>query len=217
MSFFGDGGSNQGTFHESVNIAASYNLPCIYICENNMYAGGVKQNYDGEYVNEGMDYPRKVQNIADRAKGYDIPGVVVDGNDVEAVYNAVKKAADRARAGKGPTLIECKTYRWRTHFEGEPDTYRTPEELQYWKDKCPVKCYGEKLVADKVLTGDDLKRIAAEVDDEMNRAIQFAEESPAARRIRSAAGRIRVRRRKQNEQDVDIGRHRDGAERRDAA
>ena len=178
MSFFGDGGSNQGTFHESVNIAAAYNLPCIYICENNMYAGGVKQYYDGEYVNEGMDYPRKVQNIADRAKGYDIPGVVVDGNDVEAVFNAVKKAADRARAGKGPTLIECKTYRWRTHFEGEPDTYRTPEELQDWKDKCPIKCYGAKLVAEKVLTEDDLKRIAAEVEDEMNRAIRFAEESP---------------------------------------
>lgn len=178
MSFFGDGGSNQGTFHESVNIAAAYNLPCIYICENNMYAGGVKQYYDGEFVNENMDYPRKVQNIADRANGYDIPGVVVDGNDVEAVYTAVKKAADRARAGKGPTLIECKTYRWRTHFEGEPDTYRTPEELQAWKDKCPVKCYGEKLVSEKVLTEDDLKRIAAEVEDEMNRAIRFAEDSP---------------------------------------
>lgn len=178
MSFFGDGGSNQGTFHESVNIAAAYNLPCIYICENNMYAGGVKQYFDGEFVNDGMDYPRKVRDVADRAKGYDIPGVVVDGNDVEAVYNAVKKAADRARAGKGPTLIECKTYRWRTHFEGEPDSYRTPAELQAWKDKCPVKCYGEKLVAEKVLTEDDLKRIAAEVEDEMNRAIDYARKSP---------------------------------------
>lgn len=178
MSFFGDGGSNQGTFHESVNIAAAYSLPCIYICENNMYAGGVKQYFDGEFVNDGMDYPRKVKDVADRAKGYDIPGVVVDGNDVEAVYNAVKKAADRARAGKGPTLIECKTYRWRTHFEGEPDSYRTPAELQAWKDKCPVKCYGEKLVAEKVLTEDDLKRIAAEVEDEMNRAIDYARKSP---------------------------------------
>ena len=178
MSFFGDGGSNQGTFHESVNIAAAYNLPCIYICENNMYAGGVKQYFDGEYVNENMDYPRKVKDVADRAKGYDIPGVVVDGNDVEAVYNAVKKAADRARAGKGPTLIECKTYRWRTHFEGEPDSYRTPAEVQAWKDKCPVKCYGEQLVKEGVLTEDDLKRIAQEVEVEMNRAIEFARKSP---------------------------------------
>ena len=178
MSFFGDGGSNQGTFHESVNIAAAYNLPCIYICENNMYAGGVKQCFDGEYVNDGMDYPRKVKDVADRAKGYDIPGVIVDGNDVEAVYNAVKKAADRARAGQGPTLIECKTYRWRTHFEGEPDSYRTPAEVQAWKDKCPVKCYAEQLVKEKVLTEDDLKRIAAEVEDEMNRAIEYARQSP---------------------------------------
>ena len=178
LSFFGDGGSNQGTFHESVNIAAAYNLPCIYICENNMYAGGVKQYYDGEYVNEGMDYPRKVKDVADRAKGYDIPGFVVDGNDVEAVYTAVKEAADRARAGKGPTLIECKSYKWRTHYEGEPDTYRTPEEVKFWKDKCPVRCYGEKLRDEKVLTEDDLKRIAQEVEDEMNAAIRFAEESP---------------------------------------
>jgi pyruvate dehydrogenase E1 component alpha subunit len=178
MSFFGDGGSNQGTFHESVNIAAAYDLPCIYICENNMYAGGVKQYFDGEFVNEGMDYPRKVKDIAERAKGYDIPGYVVDGNDVEAVFNAVKKAADRARAGKGPTLIECKTYRWRTHFEGEPDTYRTPAEVQDWKDKCPVKCYSEQLLKEKIVTEDDLKRIAAEVEDEMNRAIEFARKSP---------------------------------------
>ncbi len=178
LCFFGDGGSNQGTFHESVNIAAAYNLPCIYICENNMYAGGVKQYYDGEYVNEGMDYPRKVKDIAERAKGYDIPGYVVDGNDVEAVFNAVKKAAERARAGKGPTLLECKTYRWRTHYEVEPDSYRTPAELQAWIDKCPVKCYGEKLIAEGILTDADLKRIAQEVEDEMNAAIRFAEESP---------------------------------------
>jgi pyruvate dehydrogenase E1 component alpha subunit len=146
-----------------------------------MYGGGVKQYYDGEYVNEGMDYPRKVKDVADRAKGYDIPGFVVDGNDVEAVYSAVKKAADRARAGKGPTLIECKTYRWRTHFEGEPDTYRTPEEVQAWKDRCPVTCYADKLKAEGVLTDGDLERIAREVEDEMNAAIRFAEESPFPR------------------------------------
>lgn len=178
LSFFGDGGSNQGTFHESVNIAAAYNLPCVYICENNMYAGGVKQFFDGAYVNEGMDYPRKVKDIAERAKGYDIPGVVVDGNDVEAVFNAVKKAVDRARAGKGPSLIECKTYRWRTHYEVEPDTYRKPEELKAWMDKCPVSCYADKLKAEGVLTDGDLVRIAQEVEDEMNAAIRFAEESP---------------------------------------
>ena len=178
LCFFGDGGSNEGTFHESVNIAAAYRLPCIFICENNMYAGGVKQYYDGEFVNEGMDYPRKVKDVADRAIGYDIPGVVVDGNDVEAVYAAVKEAVERARSGEGPTLIECKTYRWRTHFEVEPDTYRTPRELESWKQKCPVKCYGEKLVAEGVATQADLDRIAQDVEAEMDAAIQFAEESP---------------------------------------
>jgi len=178
LCFFGDGGSNQGTFHESVNISAAYDLPCVYICENNMYAGGVKQYYDGEYVNEGMDYPRKVKDVAERAKGYDIPGVIVDGNDVEAVYAAVAKAVEHARAGKGPSLIECKTYRWRTHFEVEPDTYRTPRELESWKEKCPVKCYAEKLKAEGIATQEDIDRIGQEVDEEMADAIRFAEESP---------------------------------------
>lgn len=178
MCFFGDGGSNQGTFHESVNIASAYNLPVIYICENNMYAGGVKQYYDGEFKNEGMDYPRKVKDIADRAKGYDIPGVIVDGNDVEAVYDAVATAAARARKGEGPTLIECKTYRWRTHYEVEPDSYRTPEEVARWKAKCPVKCYADKLLEQGIATQQDLDAIAQEVEDEMNAAIEYAEKSP---------------------------------------
>lgn len=178
LCFFGDGGSNQGTFHESLNIAAAYNLPCVYICENNMYAGGVKQCYDGEFVNPDMCYPRKVKDIADRAKGYDIPGVIVDGNDVEAVYEAVKKAAERARNGKGPTLIECKTYKWRTHYEVEPDTYRTKSEVASWKEQCPIKRYTAKLLSEGVISEEDITRIAAEVEDEMNKAIQFAEESP---------------------------------------
>ncbi len=178
LCFFGDGGSNQGTFHESVNIAAAYNLPCIYICENNMYAGGVKQYYDGIYVNEGMDYPRKVKDIAERAKGYDIPGYIVDGNDVEAVYEAVKKAADRARSGKGPTLIECKTYKWRTHFEGEPDSYRDKEEVSKWKSQCPITQYTKKLKEEGILSDKEIEEITAQVEDEMNAAIKFAEDSP---------------------------------------
>jgi acetoin:2,6-dichlorophenolindophenol oxidoreductase subunit alpha len=178
LCFFGDGASNQGTFHESINIAAAYNLPCVYICENNMYAGGVKQYFDGEYVNEGMDYPRKVKDVAERAKGYDIPGVIVDGNDVEAVYDAVKKAVDRARNGEGPTLIECKTYKWRTHYEVEPDSYRTKEEVARWKALDPIKRYAVKLSDENVIQENDIKRIAAEVEDEMNSAIKFAEDSP---------------------------------------
>jgi pyruvate dehydrogenase E1 component alpha subunit len=178
LCFFGDGGSNQGAFHEGINIAASYALPCVYICENNMYAGGIKQYYDGVYRNEGMDYPRKVKDIADRAKGYDIPGYVVDGNDVEAVYDVVARAVKYAREGKGPTLIECKTYRWRTHFEVEPDTYRDPEEVARWKARCPIKNYGEKLIKEGAAKQADLDAIAVDVKKEMDDAVQFALESP---------------------------------------
>lgn len=178
VSFFGDGGSNQGTFHESVNIAASYNLPCIYVCENNLYAGGVKQHYDGRFRNEGMDYPRKVQDIADRAHGYDIPGFVVDGNDVEAVYECVAEAVQRARNGQGPTLIECKTYKWRTHYEGEPDTYRPSDEVDEWVNRCPINNYGIKLIDDKTATRADLDKIEARVEKEIKEAVEFAENSP---------------------------------------
>jgi pyruvate dehydrogenase E1 component alpha subunit len=178
ICFFGDGAANQGTFHESINIAASYNLPCIYICENNMYAGGVKQNYDGRFRNEGMHYPRKVTNIADRAEGYGIPGYIVDGNDVEAVYNAVSNAVKRARNGEGPTLIECKTYKWHTHYEGEPDTYRPKDEVKEWMEKCPIKCYANRLIEEKVFSHEELDTIAVEVENEMKKAIEFAEQSP---------------------------------------
>lgn len=178
LCFFGDGGSNQGTFHESINISASYDLPCVYICENNLYAGGVKQFYDGVYKNDGMDYPRKVEDIADRAKGYDIPGVVVDGNDVIAVYEAVKKAVEYARAGNGPTLIECKTYRWRTHFEVEPDTYREPNEVEAWKSKCPIKRFMEYLLGKGLINERDVAAIEKNVQEEMSEAVRYGLESP---------------------------------------
>ena len=103
----------------ALNIACAFNLPIVYVCENNLYAVGTRQRE-----------VRKIEDIADRAVGYGMPGVVVDGNDVIAVYEATcARQSQRARAGEGPTLIECKTYRWRTHFEGEPDTYRPPEEV----------------------------------------------------------------------------------------
>ena len=178
LSFFGDGASNQGTFHESLNIAAAYNLPCVYICENNLYAGGVKQHYDGVYRNEGMDYPRKLERISERARAYAMPGITVDGNDVEAVKEAVAAAAGRARRGEGPSLIECQTYRWRTHFEVEPDTYRDPAEVAEWKEKCPIKRYGEKLMAQGLAGAEELERIGEQVRLEMERALAFARSSP---------------------------------------
>ena len=172
VAFFGDAGSNQGTFHEAINIGASFNLPVVYVCENNLYGVSTKQN----------PKVRKLENIADRAKAYDIPGVVVDGNDVEAVREATEKAVGRARDGKGPTLIECKTYRHYTHFTGEPDTYRTKEEVDEWKSpaKDPILRYADKLVREKILTKEDLQRIDGEVAEEVAAAVKFAEESPKA-------------------------------------
>lgn len=124
VSFFGDAASSQGTFHEAINIGASFNLPVVYVCENNLY--GVS-TYQGKV--------RKVADIADRAKAYGIEGVIVDGNDVEAVKKAGEEAIAKAREGGGPTLIECKTYRHYTHFVGEPDNYRPKEEVLEWMEK----------------------------------------------------------------------------------
>lgn len=170
IAFFGDGASNQGTFHEAINIAASFNLPAIYICENNLYGVSTKQSN-----------VRKVRDIADRAKAYDIPGIIVDGNDVEAVYDVVCEAAERARKGEGPTLIECKTYRHYTHFTGEPDTYRPKEEVAEWKAKDPIKRYKEKLVKEGIMTEAEIDDMEKEVAGEIEKAVEFAENSPMPR------------------------------------
>jgi len=172
VCFFGDGASNEGTFHEAINIGASFDLPVIYVCENNLYG-----------VTTDQRKVRKQQDIAKRAIGYDIPGVIVDGNDVEAVRAATMEAVERARAGKGPTLIECKTYRHYTHFVGEPDCYRPKEEVAEWMapDRDPILRYAAFLIKEKILTGEDLKEIDKEVEEEINAAVEFAEESPKAK------------------------------------
>jgi pyruvate dehydrogenase E1 component alpha subunit len=167
VCFFGDGASNQGTFHEAINIAAAFDLPVVYVCENNLYAVGTRQSD-----------VRKVEDIADRGVGYDIPGLAVDGNDVVAVYEACKEAVDRARAGMGPTLIECKTYRWRTHFEGEPDTYRPPEEVEAWIKREPIAPYRRLLIEQGVLTEAQADEIEADVVRELDEAVEFARQSP---------------------------------------
>jgi pyruvate dehydrogenase E1 component alpha subunit len=167
VCFFGDGASNQGTFHEAINIAAAFDLPVVYVCENNLYAVGTRQSN-----------VRKVEDIADRGVGYAIPGLAIDGNDVIAVYEAVKEAIDRARAGMGPTLVECKTYRWRTHFEGEPDTYRPPEEVEAWMQREPIAPYRAKLIEQRVLTEAQAAQIEADVLEELDSAVEFARQSP---------------------------------------
>ena len=162
VAFFGDGASNQGTFHESINLAAVWKLPVIYVCENNQF---------------GMTVPTwqstSVENIADRAAGYGIPGEVVDGNDVCAVYEAFARAKERALKGEGPTLLECKTYRWQGHHVGDPGEYRAPEELAAWKAREPLVVLQEK----GLLSDGEIEEIRASVEKEIAQACKFAEES----------------------------------------
>lgn len=167
LVFFGDGASNEGYFYESLNMAAAWNLPVVYLCENNKYG-----------VSVCIDRVSNVENIADKAKGFNIPGVVVDGNDAFEVYDAVKKAAERAREGKGPTLIEAKTYRYHGHYEGDPQMYKPKEEMEEWKKNDAINRIREDILANKFATEDELNAIDKEVDAEIEKAVEFAKESP---------------------------------------
>jgi len=167
VAFFGDGASNQGTFHESINLAAVWKLPVIFVCEVNEFAISVPKWQS-----------TSVENISDRAKGYDIPGITVDGNDVYAIYDAAAKAIKRARAGEGPTLIECKTYRWRGHWTGDPEVYRTREDVKSWMEKDPIKRMKEKMIADKVATEAELEAIEKKAIADVEDAAEFAINSP---------------------------------------
>lgn len=167
ICFFGDGSTNQGTFHESLNMASIWKLPVIFVCENNLYGISMHQSRH-----------QAIQDVADRAVAYNIPGVVVDGNDVLAVYEAAREAINRARNGQGPTLIECKTYRHRGHFEGDPTTYRDEEEVREWLEKDPISRLINYMLENNVATEDDIKNIDGEIAEEIKEAIKFAEESP---------------------------------------
>jgi len=167
VCFFGDGASNTTRFHEGINLASIWKLPVVYICENNLYGISVPQRCHQNIV-----------NIADRAAAYGIPGVVVDGNDVIAVYEAVGEAVARARKGEGPTLIECKTYRHRGHFEGDPDVYRPKEEVEEWIKKDPIPRFRKQLIEMGILTERGADEIDREMRKEMDEAVKFAEESP---------------------------------------
>jgi len=168
VSFFGDAASNQGTFHESINMAAAWKLPVVYVCENNLFGISVDL--------------RKVTgnpNIADRAFGYGIPGVAVDGNDVLEVYRVTQEAFTRARKGEGPTLIECKTYRQKGHHIGDPgNAYRLKKELEAWKKRDPIKTFETRLIEEKFATKEDLKNLEEEARQLIKAAVQFAENSP---------------------------------------
>ncbi len=166
MSFFGDGTSNRGTTHESLNMAAVWKLPIVWICENNGYGGSVP-----------VSMLTLLTDIADIAGSYGMPGASVDGNDVLAVFDAAKRAVERARAGEGPSVVELKTYRVRA-FSGTMPDPRDPEEVEAWKQKDPIKSFRERLLEGGVLTEETAERIQEGAQQEMEAARVFAEESP---------------------------------------
>ncbi|MBE3579468.1 MAG: pyruvate dehydrogenase (acetyl-transferring) E1 component subunit alpha [Caldanaerobacter subterraneus] len=167
VCFFGDGASNQATFHEALNIASIWKLPVVFVCENNLYGISMRQ-----------DRHQAIKDIADRAVGYGIPGVTVDGNDVLAVYEVAKEAINRARNGAGPTLVECKTYRYKGHFEGDPTVYRPKEEVEEWLAKDPILRLTRYILDNDITSEKELKDIEAKIIEEVEEAVKFAEESP---------------------------------------
>jgi len=167
-AFFGDGASNNGAFHEGLNMAAIWKLPVLFVCENNQYATEVS-----------LKYSAGNSEIAQRAAAYNITGVAVDGNDVVAVAAAAEEAVRRARAGEGPTLLECKTYRTRPHAEGMGDyTYRTREEVEAWRAKCPIQALRKRLLEADVATQDALAAIEKEIGEKAAAALKQAEADP---------------------------------------
>jgi len=163
MCFFGEGASNRGTWHEAANAASLWKLPVIWLCENNGYSISVP-------ASSALSTPQ----VADRASAYGMPGVVVDGMDPIAVREATDVAVARARAGEGPTLIEVMTYRLRGHYEGDPETYRSREEVNDWRLRDPLVTFPERLLASGVATQDDLDRMKAEVAAEIQAAAEIA-------------------------------------------
>ena len=167
VAFMGDGSTNQGTFHESVNLAAAFKIPVVFAVENNQFGVGTR------FCNISNE-----PDIAKRATGYGIPGVIVDGMDVIAVYEAAKKAIENAKAGNGPTILEMKTWRYRMHFQGEPATYRTQEEEAEWLKKDPLEIAKTKLKAMGLLDDTTIVEIEANVMKELDEAVEFARNSP---------------------------------------
>ena len=167
LCFFGDGAANRGIFHEALNMASIWTLPVIYVCENNQY---------GMSMSVERAFP--IKDIADRAAAYNMPGVVVDGNEVLAVYEATLEAVERARGGGGPSLIEGKTYRWKGHSKSDQERYRTKEEVEKWKERCPLRRFRAKLINERVIDEAEASRMAEEARRLIEEAVAFAEASP---------------------------------------
>ena len=171
VSFFGDGASNTGAFHEGMNLASLWQLPVVYVLENNLYA-----------ISTPASRSSKLKNISDRAAAYGMRAAIADGMDALSVYEAVSQAVERARRGEGPTLVECKTYRFRGHHEGDPkkgETYRTREEMDEWEKRDPIQRLGDMLVNERRTTQAELSAVNQEVMKEIDDAVAFAKESPS--------------------------------------
>jgi pyruvate dehydrogenase E1 component alpha subunit len=172
VAFFGDGAANEGAFHGSLNLASIWKLPAIYVCENNRWA-----------VSVPASYALSVSQVADRAVAYNIPGVTVDGADVLAVFEAAEQAVQRARAGAGPTLIECMTHRWRIHSEqrGNPPDPRPREAIEAARQHDPIAAFGSRLSEQGIASAATLREIEQEVQAAVTEAIAFAKASPLPR------------------------------------
>ena len=166
LCFFGEGAASQGTFHEAMNLASLWRLPAIYICENNLYAATTP-----------VSDSAPIENIGDRASAYGCPGRVVDGNDVLSVYEAVQEAVTRAKTGEGPTLIECKTFRFYPHCMVIPE-HRSKDEVEEWKRKDPILRFEKRLLEDNVIVPDEQEKVKREVENAIEEAVDFAKESP---------------------------------------
>jgi len=167
LCFFGDGAANQGVFHESLNLAAIWSLGVVFICENNMYGMSLSSRKSVS-----------AKDIATRAVAYGIPGHLVDGNDVFAVADTVERAVQRARRGEGPTLIECQTYRWKGHSKSDANLYRTREEIEQWKQRCPIQRLVANLVTSGIITEAQAREICEQARRDIEAAVEFALASP---------------------------------------
>jgi len=167
--FFGDGAANEGAFHEAVNLAAIWKLPVVFICENNKYG-----------MSFSTEKSMAIEHISERAAAYGIPGVTVDGNDLDAVHEAVSAAVDRARAGDGPTLVENVTYRWKGHSKSDKNLYRTKEEIAEWRAKDPILRFEAQVKESGVLTEDEVQAVRTQAMEEMRDAVRQANAAPDA-------------------------------------
>jgi TPP-dependent pyruvate/acetoin dehydrogenase alpha subunit len=167
LSFFGDGATSEGAFHESVNLAAIWDLPVVFVCENNHYG-----------MSMSVEEVSRLERVADRAAGYGIPGVSVDGNDVQEVYQAAAEAVAHARAGRGPTLVEAVTYRWKGHSKSDQNLYRTREEIESWRERDPIDRFEQAVLEAKTLDEAEIRQLRDQARDAVREAVRVGQTGP---------------------------------------